>query len=71
MEQLEHVCKTQLYMFISFLVFAIEFGLVRFVADKLDQQPKLLAFYGLSLLRAVLFMPIMGRRYEPDLALMV
>jgi hypothetical protein len=58
MEQLEHVGKTQSHMFcsshISFLVFTIEAGLLRFVTHQLDRQPELLISYGAHLLKAAL-----------------
>ena len=70
MEQLEHVGKTESHMFcsshISFLVFAIEAGLVRFVTHQLDRQPKLLTSYGASLFKAALRLP--SFKAEADLA---
>jgi hypothetical protein len=58
MEQLEHVCKTRSHIFsssdISFLVFAIQSGLVCYVASTLDQRPELLTLYGADLLAAAL-----------------
>jgi hypothetical protein len=75
MEQLEHVCKTQSHLFsssdISFLEFAIEAGLVRFVASKLDEQPDLLTYYGPSLFKTALRMPTERGQYETDLSPMV
>jgi hypothetical protein len=75
LKQLKHVWRTQAQIFssshISFLEFAVESGLVRFVASKLDQQPEILMSYGASLFKAALRMPTVGARYETDLAPMV
>jgi hypothetical protein len=75
MEQLENVFQTQSRIVssnnISFLLFAVEAGLVYFVASNLDLQPELLTLWGPSIFEAALRMRIEGYQYVTALAPMV